>query len=354
MEMYKIVEDEVVKLLISDKCKYLFNKKNGFMATWGKTKKDDPDYSPFGPFILDMEISTICNGGCSFCYKSNTISGKNMSLETFKTILHKIPRTLTQVAFGIGSIDANPDLWKIMEYCRTNDYNKVVPNITINGIDFTDEQADNLVRLCGAVAISHYDDDNCYGAVKKLADRGLSQPNIHQLLCQETLEICYKVIDDAEKDERLSGLNAIVFLLMKPKGKRNKFHQLTSLEEYKKLIDYAFDKGVAIGFDSCGCENFLMAVTQREDYKKLEMLAEPCESTLFSTYIDVNGDFFPCSFAENTECFRTGLSVSKCKDFIDDIWNHPETIKFRNKLLDTVNNSQIKCRSCPIYNLKMV
>ena len=93
------------------------------------------------------------------CYKSNTSQGKNMSLETFKKIFHKIPLNLTQIAFGIGDIDANPDLWKIMEYCRNNNYNQVVPNITINGKRLTDEHIGMLAELCGAVAVSRYNPD---------------------------------------------------------------------------------------------------------------------------------------------------------------------------------------------------
>jgi radical SAM protein with 4Fe4S-binding SPASM domain len=267
------------------------------------------------------------------------------------TITKKIKNpNLTQIAFGIGALNANPDLWEIMEYCRTNDYNQVVPNITINGIDFTDEQADNLVRLCGAVAISHYSDDNCYDAAKKLSDRGLKQINIHKLLCQETLESCYKVISDSKTDKRLAGLNAIVFLLMKPKGKRNKFHQLMSLKEYKKLIDYAFDNKVPIGFDSCSAPSFLKAVKDRKDFKELEILAEPCESTCFSAYIDVNGDVWPCSFCENHKDLEP-LNILKCKDFIDDVWNGKQYSDFRGKLLKSAE--EYGCRSCPIFKLDM-
>ena len=339
-----------IKAVRSPDYNYTFDTTNGFFMRWGKTIDDDPEFSPLGPEILDIEISTICNGGCSFCYKSNTLRGKNMSFETFKTILHKIPRTLTQIAFGIGNIDANPDLWKIMEYCRTNDYNQVVPNITINGIDFTDEQADNLVRLCGAVAVSHYEDDNCYNAVKKLSDKGLKQINIHKLLCKETLEECYKVINDSKSDKRLAGLNAIVFLLMKPKGKRNKYHQLTSLKEYKELINYAFEKKAAIGFDSCSAPSFLRAVKDREDYDKLEMLAEPCESDCFSSYINVDGRYFHCSFTEGQDGWD-GVDVLACEDFMKDLWNSPEVERFRGCLMKSAKEQG--CRSCPIFKLDM-
>jgi len=340
----------MIKKVRTPNYNYNFNVKNGLFARWGSTLEDDPEYSPLGPEILDLEISTICDGGCSFCYKTNTEVGDNMSFETFKTIFHKIPKNLTQIAFGIGSLGGNPDLWKIMEYCRSNEYNQVIPNITINGKRFTDEQADNLARICGAVAVSRYDPDTCYDAVKKLTDRGLKQTNIHQILCHETLENCYQVIEDWKNDERLSGLNAIVFLLMKPKGKRNKYHQLTSSKEYKRLIDYAFEQGAPIGFDSCSAPSFLECVKDRDDFKRLEMLAEPCESDCFSAYINTEGKFFHCSFTEGEDGWD-GIDVVNCNDFMDDVWNSPEVLRFRSLLMKSAE--ECGCRSCPIFNLDM-
>lgn len=327
---------------------YNFNTENGFFARWGNTSQEDPLFSPLGPEILDMEISTICGGGCSFCYKSNTKVGENMSFDTFKTIFHKIPKNLTQIAFGIGDIDTNPDLWKILEYCRNNDYNCVVPNITVNGRNLTPEIIGMLTELCGAVAVSRYNTDNCYNAVSALCNAGLKQVNIHQLLCEETLESCFQLINDIKNDTRLCKLNAAVFLLLKPKGKRNKLNQLKSLSEYKRLIDYAFEKGVAIGFDSCSAPSFLAAVKERPDYGQLEMLAEPCESDCFSAYINVKGRFFHCSFTEGEDGWK-GIDVLECDDFMKDVWHSPEVQRFR-KLL-TQNNQG--CRSCPIFNLGM-
>ena len=90
------------KIFRSEHYNYNFDKETGFFARWGKTLEDDPEFCPYGPEILDIEVSTVCHQGCSFCYKSNTSKGLNMSLETFKKIFNLMPRTLTQIAFGIG------------------------------------------------------------------------------------------------------------------------------------------------------------------------------------------------------------------------------------------------------------
>jgi hypothetical protein len=176
-----LAENKNLKVLRSKNYNYSFNKTSGFFARWGEVTSDDPDFSPFGPEILDIEVTTICKGvpslngkktPCSFCYKSNTPNGKNMSFEKFKAILDKFPvvngvPVLTQIAFGADSeATSNPDLWSMMEYSRSKD---IIPNITVANI--SDETADKLAKYCGAVAVSRYDNkDVCYDSVKKLTD----------------------------------------------------------------------------------------------------------------------------------------------------------------------------------------
>lgn len=98
-----------IKRLTSPEVNYIFNKNNGISMVWGKDVNDDPDYSPYGPFIADIEITTICSGinniPCPFCYKSNTTKGHNMSLETFKKVFAKLPhRQEIELEMEDGSI----------------------------------------------------------------------------------------------------------------------------------------------------------------------------------------------------------------------------------------------------------
>lgn len=337
---YKILENDEVKLLRSDVVNYDFNKKTGFMATWGKTPEENPDYSPVGPFIADIEISTICHGiqgkPCKFCYKSNTGVGENMSLETFKKVFHKLGPQITQIAFGIGSVShqgelVNPDLWNILDYCRKNGKNYVVPNITING-EISEDDADKIVEHVGACAVSKYlPKDVCYDAVKKLTERGMTQCNIHMLSADEKYDECLEVMLDSKTDPRLEKLNAIVFLTLKKKGKRNNLNYLGS-EKYKKIIDYAFENDIRIGFDSCSAPMFLEAVKDRSNFKELEQLSEPCESFgLYSCYIDVRGHYYPCSFIPNTLGWEEGIDLLKVDDFLKDVWNCPKVCKGRSE-----------------------
>ena len=326
---------------------YNFEYATGRFARWGKTREEDPDFSSIGPEIIDLEASSICRKQCSFCYKSNTSVGKNMSFETFKIIFDKLPKTVTQIAFGIGSLDANLDLWKIMKYCRDN---FVVPNITVNGQNIKKEEYDNLAKYCGAVSVSYYNDEDCFNSVKELTDRGMKQVNIHALIAKELVHSSFKLIKKIKRDSRLSKLNAVVFLLLKPKGKRNTLHRVDSINQYRQLINFALKSRVNIGFDSCSCPSFLQAVQGHKDYEKFKQSADPCESTAFSGYINVEGKFFPCSFTEDQPEYK-GIDLLQVKDFMKEVWYGEETVKFRNRLL--ANKDCNGCRNCPEFDLKM-
>lgn len=350
ISFYRNINGGVTKRLESPDYNYIMSLATGVFARWGKTREDDPEYSPFGPEILDIEVSTVCHGSksgpCKFCYKSNGPIGKNMSFETFKTIFDKMPKTLTQIAFGIGDIDANYDLWKMMRYCRDH---TIVPNLTINGSRMTPHFYDLIASNCGACAVSLYDYDTCYNAVKELTDRGMKQVNIHCLLSEETFEKCKKVLKDRLIDPRLQNMKSIVFMWLKPKGNRNDLHQLSSISKLKELVDFAFENEISIGFDSCSSPNFLKTIKDNQNFKQIEQSVEPCESTLFSSYINVDGDFFPCSFAEKTKGWEDGISVVNSFDFNQDVWFNPRVVEFRNKLI--ANKDENKCRTCQLYDL---
>lgn len=343
-----IVENETVKALKSPDYNYIFDKNNGYFARWGKTEDDDGNFEIGLPEIADIEISTICSGisaPCKFCYKSNTSKGEYMSIDIFKKVFEKLPPTITQIAFGIGDIDGNPDLWKIMEHCRNNG---IVPNITINGARMTKEYFDNLAKYCGAVACSVYDKELTYNAIKELTDREMSQINIHFMISEETINKAYEVLHDIKNDARLSKMNAIVFLSLKTKGNAKKGYTQLNQEKFNMLSDFAIENNIRIGFDSCSSFKFFNAIEANKSFtevfkQNMYECVEPCESSVYSSYINVEGKYFPCSFCENVDGWD-GLDVISSNDFIKDIWYHPMTINFRKKLLDNK-------RDCPIYKI---
>lgn len=360
---YKILENEKVKLFRSKEFNYNFNKITGYHEQWGATKEED-SRSPYGPVIADIEVVSMCKGPggklCPFCYKSNTPKGEYMTLEQFKTVFHKLPRTLTQIAFGADAdCSLNPDIFDMMKYCRENTYNQVIPNITV--ADITEETAKKLASLCGAVAVSwygvHTSKDYCYDSIDRLTNAGLKQINIHFMLSKETISYVDELIQDIKTDPRLRQLNAVVFLSLKQKGRGEKFNGC-SVEEFKTVVDKMLENGIGFGFDSCSAPKFLESVKDRAEYSKFKDMAEPCESFSQSTYINEKGILVPCSFMErvrwNTLDYDRSngwdlldSSIKDADEFVDKVWNSKEGVAFSNNARKCVECG----RGCQVYNV---
>lgn len=343
---YDFYENDKMKSVRSDGYNYDFSKEVGIFARWGNSLQEDPQFSKFGPEILDLEISQgKCMGKCPECYKCNGAVEHvhNMTFEEFKTIFHKVNANglLTQIAFGICDIGTNPEFFNMMRYARENG---VIPNYTCHGLDMNEEYAKLTAEICGAVAISVYNKEKAYNSVKMLNDAGMKQVNFHCIAHDKSFDKIKSIIDDIKSDERLKGLNALVLLRYKPKGNGvGKFNQLT-IDQYKEILKYAEDKGVNLGFDSCSAPLYLEAIKDDKDFDRKSMYAEPCESAIFSSYINCKGEFYACSFCEGEGMWKEGLDVLGCVDFLDDIWYNERTEQFRQALNKT-------CRNCPMFNL---
>lgn len=346
---YLLMDGKRMKVVLGDDYNYIFDKTTGDFKRWGTTFDDDPEYSPLGPEILDIEISVNgCPNRCSWCYKSNTNEpATNMSFDTFKKIIDGFSKTLTQIAFGITGIQTNPDFIKMMEYTREIG---IVPNFTLSGIDLTDEIAEKVSKLVGALAVSAYKTDKniCYNTVKKFTDLGINQTNIHLLVSQETLDFVYEVLNDRMTDPRLAKMNAIVFLGVKPKGRaKDGFHSL-STEKYRELIDFCFKNKLAIGFDSCSAPKFEAAIKNmsiaEEEKKRLIACSESCESSLFSSYINVNSEYWHCSFSEKEDGQECVSVLDKAK-FLD-VWYSKAVMEFSNKSIQSMKDG---CRYCHVF-----
>lgn len=393
---YLTRENEKSKVVLSEKYNSFFNKETGFFARWGETKDDDPLFAPM-PEILDLEISAgKCMGKCPECYKCNGAveESHNMTFAEFQKIFHKVANTyfdvefengfptisgmlnykpnlltkedyendiastfnytnikkitiynkglLQQIAFGICDIGTNPDFFKMMEYARNFD---VIPNYTCHGLDMNEDYAEKTAKTCGAVAISVYNKEKSYNTVDMLSRAGMKQINFHVISHDKSYDKIKSIIDDITTDERLiNKINAVVLLKYKPKGNGvGKFKHLTD-EQYADIIDYANLKKVNIGFDSCSAHAYLRVIKNDKDFDKKSMMAEPCESSCFSSYINHKGEFFACSFCENEGMWQEGIDVLCCDSFEKDVWQNEKTRRFRELLLKNG-------RKCPMFRL---
>ena len=343
-------DGELLKFLQSSDYNYAFNFASGYFERWGNTTEDDPTWSPFGPEIMDIEISDgeSCPMTCAFCYKGNkkgdSTKSNHMSLETFKQIFSTFPKTVTQIAFGITSIGAHPEIFGIFDHCRKN---RVVPNVTINGMDpLTDDQIKSLKSLCGAMAISinKTNKDQGFNLIHRLTTAGCQQINIHYVISKQTIDFAYEVINSMKEDPRLANMNAIVFLGLKPK-ERGQNLAILPTSEYIKLVDHCLATQTKFGFDSCSAPRFDKAVevSDLEEVKKKMLLScsERCESGLFSAYIDCTGKYWHCSFGEGRED-SYGIDCTKIVDFTKEVWLSGPMTVWRKKLFSLE-------RECPLY-----
>ena len=344
-----------IKRLVSPHYNYVFNGRTGEFARWGATFEEDPQVGMLE--IFDLEVSTICHGvgaPCAFCYKSNTARGANMSLATFVAIFDLLPQSLTQIAFGVGDLDANPDLAAMFDYCRHNDHNPgVVPNLTINGDRLTPEWVATLARYCGGVAVSVYEPKEiAYEAAAALASAGVPQVALHALLSAETYARCFEILEDMATDPRLAGVRALVLLALKPKGRGEHYHTISDPALYRALFEAAMSRGLSLGFDSCGAPTFLAAVRDHRAFAALAALAESCESDRFSGYANVRGQYWHCSFTEGQPGFEP-VDLLDVKDFVQEVWLAPAVRAFRDRLLCAQKRyiGGEECYLCPVYDL---
>lgn len=342
--MYEINQTETRKSLRSPSYNYDFYTRTGLFARWGTSKEDDPQYSEFGPEIVDIEISSGagCPMSCPYCYKGNGKgdSASNMSLATFERVLSVFPDTVTQIAFGITSVASSPDLFDIFRHCHRK---RVVPNVTVNGSDPV-EEAWRLARMSGAIAVSI--NEGNYEQGVQLVERlsGLNgQVNVHCLVSEQTVDFVYELCDTVKHDGRLSGMNAVVFLGLKPKSRGQGFDVLP-LDSFVGLVHHCLESGILFGFDSCSASRFEEAVRSSAltDVRKRVLLthSERCESGLFSLYVDVKGRAWFCSFGEGeTECIA---DLTEVEDFMSEVWFNDAAVKWRHRLMELD-------RECPLY-----
>ena len=361
----------------------MFRKSDGFTAKWGRTMDDDPTHCPWGNEIADIEITTACRGirgidkatgktsvndcdrrVCDFCYKSNQPNGSYMPFDTFKVVFDKMnqPRTMTQIAFGVDAeCRTNPDVWRIMDYCNENG---VTPNVTVADIDH--ETAENIVRRCGACAVSCYERNRncCYDSIKLLTDEAKRQGrdsfkvNMHLLVSHETEKFVFEVLNDRLNDERLKDMGAIVLLSLKQKGRGKAFRKMDD-EVYKKVIFFLQDNHISYGSDSCGANRLMASLKEyykdkengEEQYKRVLGCVEPCESLLASVYVNVDGEVFPCSFIEGEQGWEHGIDLKddRYKNFTTQVWNHPRVLEWRQNALRCINCNG--CNQCPHYEI---
>jgi len=315
-----------------------FNTKTGFEVLVGKDNVD-----PFRtelPLLIDVGIMGSCLNACAFCYQGNK-KEPHMTLENFKLLIDQVKHHTNQVALGgRGDPNLHPQFKEIVEYARKNN---VVPNYTTSGINMTDEQIE-ISKLCGAVAVSDYDNKYTYTALKKLMDAGI-KTNIHIIFSRQNYDKAMKILygynpwlkTTAKQSKgvfkislvNIEKLNAVIFLLFKPQGSGKKMLGMIPTKiQIKLFAEKVFNPQSVfnVGMDSCLINHIL---NYSNPNKAQRMAVDTCESSRMSVYVSPSMQLIPCSFADHP---KWGVQITKKKD-VYYIWNKSVKFKqFRNIL----------------------
>ena len=295
-----------------------FDEKTGQYIRIGKDKRGrlsmffDPFAAEF-PELLDVGIMGHCiHGQSGLCMKSGvqcyqsgpTINEPNMSIEDFRSIANQCRGRVFQFALGgRGDPDQHEHFGEILRICRENE---IVPNFTTSGLGMTNELAELCREYCGAVAVSWYRSEYTLKAIDTLLKHGV-KTNIHYVVSRSTVKEALLRLQNMS-DHLCSGfpegINAVIFLLHKPRGHGTREEMITKDDKhFFELLQFIDDNTFPykIGFDSCTVPALIgLRNTVPESL-------DSCEAARWSAYITADMKMLPCSFCGREEGYAVDL-----------------------------------------------
>jgi len=266
--------------------KSAFNPQTGFAIRGELADGTDPVYAS-SPELVDCKITNQCDNGCAYCYMGSGLDGKHCWLEDYFQLLDQMSDLgVFQIALGGGEPAMHPHLIPILLVTREVG---IVPNYSTNGNHLTQEIVDASREFCGAVAVSWHNPPNI-AATEWLISGGV-KTNIHFILSEQKVDDAIGLMR-ALNNGLLPGLNAIIFLRLKPVGRAKAMRVDLGGAELEKFFAET-EKGhpYKIGFDAC----LIPLVERYADFNPVYF--DHCDGGRFSCYIDaVEMEMKKCSF----------------------------------------------------------
>lgn len=321
-----------------------FNPDSGFFARISDKGAREPFWSPHGPELMDISITNWCDKGCSFCYKSSTVYGKHMSIDSYKKIIDQAAEMHTfQVALGGGNPNQHPDFIDILEYTHSKG---IVPNYTTNGRGLSDDILEATLKYCGAVAVSVYKPyEDSAAVIERMVDFGI-KTNVHFILSSDSIDVAIDWLENPPVF--LEGINAIVFLNYKPSGRRvfedKLLRNSPRLNEFFALATSPQRK-LKVGFDAC-CVSGVFARANANN-----SMVDACDAGRFSLYVSEDSMVYPCSFQS---ALIDGDELSDERSLLD-IWIGSENFKSFRRYFASERCGQCEYKSscmngCPLFD----
>lgn len=302
------------KTFKNDKYEMFFNTNTGLEITRGINGNKDPFVMQMAS-LLDIGVMGTCKHKCPFCYQGH-IDRPNMTLSNFKKIIDETAFHVNQVALGgRGDPNHHENFREIIEYCRMKN---VVPNYTTSGIGITQEQIE-ISKMCGAVAVSDYEQPFTYEALSRLIKAGI-KTNIHQIFSNQSFNKCFCTVQGYIPDKwkfDSSELNAVIFLLFKPQGAGKNLPLQPTKQMLQSFAEIIFEpqSRFKVGMDSC-LVNHVLKYGNASSLQKAT--TDTCEAARMSAYITPDMKFMPCSFADEA---KWSIPIS---EGLQPIWDHSD------------------------------
>ncbi|OPY60243.1 MAG: pyrroloquinoline quinone biosynthesis protein PqqE [Pelotomaculum sp. PtaU1.Bin065] len=331
----------------------IFNEKTGFLMRSNIIingyESDVPASIRSFPELIDIGIMGHCHAATSGICKQSGVdcyqdalnsSHPNMSIKTYKTLLHQCKGKVFQVALGgAGDPNKHEDFNEILKATRAFG---IIPNLTTSGFNLTDKEIELIKKYCGAVAVSFYSrldkqlmetNNITIQSIEHLLAAGC-KVNIHYILSIDSIdEALYRIKNNLFPE----GIHAVVFLLYKPVGAANCEKVLNGYnKKYIELLQYIQSNKLhyRIGFDTCQTPA-LLRFCPNLCVESMDM----CEAGRFSMYINNNSIAYPCSFGYQHSEYAVDLQDIS----IEDAWNSKKFVAFRER-------QENMCCKCGINN----
>ncbi len=268
--------------------KSIFNPDTGFAVRGELADGTDPIYAS-SPELVDCKITNCCDNGCTYCYMGSNENGQHCRSSDYVFLIDQMEKLgVFQVALGGGEPTMHPDFTMIL---RMTKYAGIVPNYSTNGNHLTQEIVDASREFCGAVAVSWHNPPNV-AATGWLIRDGV-KTNIHYILSEQKVDGAIGLMR-ALDNGLLPGLNAVIFLRLKPVGRARAMRaDLGGADLERFFAETEKTHPYKVGFDACMVP-FLVEQTEFDP-----IYFDYCDGGRFSCYVDASSpeiEMKKCSF----------------------------------------------------------
>lgn len=311
------------------------------------------------PSIINLNITTVCNLKCPFCFNMDILGKRTeLSTEQMEDIVDQVAANRGGLFLSGGEPFARKDIFEIIEHAKS----KGVPvGVVTNATLFTREKVQRLYDIgLDVVVISFHGTEEAHdkavlmkGAYKKTlqALKWFAEifpspgPMINYVLTEHSIphmsDFFKEIGDIPNVAKRLSHLNFVT----PDEAKANETYWMEKFGEAPQLLQYEYHPSdrmyePIIQQLERNPEIFTKPVINREEMKTWYSdrfdLKRRCVFIWKSTFINSDGDMYPCQFLM--------MKMGNIKEHsIEELWNGEKYRRFRALLREGLTPGCARC-----------